>query len=179
MGTTTLMSLAEFERLENGADEIELLKGELIRMPPAQHSHMEICERLFELLKAAVKQLKSANPRAVVGKVHMEMGYFFPNSMSWLQPDVTLTYPDQPIDRYYIGAPLIAFEIVSESDTARRLELKIAEYLAHGSMEVWAIYPETRRAWVYSRSTPSARLETSAIHSDILPGVEIPFGDIL
>jgi len=32
--TTTLISLAEFERLAEGPDQIELLKGELIRMPP-------------------------------------------------------------------------------------------------------------------------------------------------
>ena len=38
--TTTLMSFAEFERIEQGADQIELLKGELIRVPPPQRPHM-------------------------------------------------------------------------------------------------------------------------------------------
>ena len=33
--TTKLMSLAEFERLDT-SDQVELLNGELVRMPPAQ-----------------------------------------------------------------------------------------------------------------------------------------------
>lgn len=49
MGMPTRMSFAEFELLGAGADEVELLRGELIRLPPRQRKHREICERLFEL----------------------------------------------------------------------------------------------------------------------------------
>ena len=45
MGTTTLMSFAEFELLDAGADDVELLRGELIRTPPPPRRHMEICQR--------------------------------------------------------------------------------------------------------------------------------------
>jgi Uma2 family endonuclease len=62
MATTTLMSFAEFERLDAGPNTIELLKGELIRIPPAEDEHMNICERLYDLLKAAVERLRQANP---------------------------------------------------------------------------------------------------------------------
>jgi Uma2 family endonuclease len=117
MRTTTLMSFAEFELLEWGADDLELLKGELIRMPPAQNSHMDSCERLYELLKAAVEILRQTNPAGKFGRVHMERGYYFPaEPASWLKPDVSLTHPGQPGDRYYLGAPLIVFEVVSEKD---------------------------------------------------------------
>ncbi len=107
------------------------------------------------------------------------MGYLLSGEpRSWLQPDVSLTHPDQPGDRYYEGAPLMAFEIVSEFDTARQMEAKVAEYLAHGSAEVWVIYPDTRHAWVYERATPSARREHRAIRSPLLPAVEIAIADI-
>jgi len=179
MATTTLMSFAEFERLDAGADEIELLNGELIRVPPAQNTHMDICERLFEKLKAAVERLREANPDLPVGKVHMERGYRFQGGPpSWLKPDVSLTHPDQPIDRFYLGAPLIAFEIVSEYDKAPQLNAKVAAYLAHGSAEVWLIYPEQRHAWVYDGSR-AARQEPDAIRTPLLPGVEIPLSEIL
>ena len=56
------MSYGEFERLEEGADQMELLKGELIRMPPRKRAHMEICERLFEGLKSEVEHLRRARP---------------------------------------------------------------------------------------------------------------------
>jgi Uma2 family endonuclease len=180
MGATTLMSLAEFERLDEGPDPIELLKGELIRVPPPQRNHMEICERLFEMMKAAVTRLRMATPNIILGKVHFEMGYLLSGDpRSWLRPDVSLTHPQQPGDRYYEGAPLMAFEVVSENDTARQLEGKVAAYLADGAAEVWVIYPDTRHAWVYDRSTRSARRETRSIHSEYLPGIEILLDEIL
>jgi Uma2 family endonuclease len=183
MSTTTLMSLEQFERLDQGADHIELLRGELIRLPPAQRHHNEFRESLYDFLKAAVERCRRANPDQRLGKVHIEMGYLLSSDpRSWLQPDVSLTHPDQPGTRYYEGAPLMAFEIVSEFDTAKQLEGKVEAYMAHGSAEVWVIYPETRHAWVYlgrsDSATQSARRETRSIHSELLPGVEIAFDGI-
>jgi Uma2 family endonuclease len=179
MATTTLMSFAEFERLDQGPDEIELLKGELIRMPPAQCSHMEICERLFELMKSAVETLRKANLGLNLGKVHIEMGYRLSTEpASWLKPDISVTHPGQPRDRFYLGAPRIAFEIVSEFDKASDLDRKVAMYLANGASEVWLIYPGERHAWVYDGSA-TARQETRSIHTSLLPGIDIPLHEIL
>jgi Uma2 family endonuclease len=180
MGTTTLMSFAEFELLDWGADDLELLRGELIRLPPPQRNHMQVCRRLFELLKAALVHWKRANPEARIGEVEIEMGYLISSDpRSWLRPDLSLTHPDQPGDRYYEGAPLVVFEVVSEYDTATRLDKKVAVYLAHGAAEVWVIYPEARHAWVHRKAVYAATRETAAIHSDLLPGIEIPLDEIL
>jgi Uma2 family endonuclease len=180
MGTTTLMSFAEFELLDAGADDVELLRGELIRMPPPQRSHMQICRRLLKLLDAAVERWKRSNPDGRVGQVEIEMGYLVSvDPQCWLRPDVSLTHPDQPGERYYEGAPLVAFEVVSEFDTAIRLDKKVADYLAHGAAEVWVIYPEWRHAWVYRGAGLTTTRETGAIRSDVLPGVEIPLDEIL
>ena len=75
MATTTLMSFAEFEHLDAGADHIELLKGELIRVPPAKREHNETAERLFLGLHAALERLRLSLPGRTFGKVHYEMGY--------------------------------------------------------------------------------------------------------
>jgi Uma2 family endonuclease len=108
----------------------------------------------------------------------MEMGYRLSGGPpSWLRPDVSISHPDQVADDYYEGAPFMAFEVVSESDTAVHLERKVAEYLTHNAQEVWVIYPDERHAWVYRSAT--ARLEKQAIRSDLLPGIEIPLADIL
>jgi Uma2 family endonuclease len=178
MATTSPMSFAEFERVDQGPDEVELLRGELIRMPPPEDEHMNICERLFKLLDAAVERLRQANPAVRLGKVHIERGYRFPEPASWLRPDVSLTHPDQPVDRFYIGAPLIAFEVVSASDTAPHLDEKVSEYLANGAAEAWLIYPKRRHAWVYDGSS-AAHQETRAIHTTLLPSIDIPLDEIL
>jgi Uma2 family endonuclease len=179
MGTTTLMSLVEFERLD-GPEHLELLKGKLIRLPPPQRPHMEICERLYERLRAAVERRREAESGAKLGKAHIEMGYLLPGDpSSWLRPDVSLTHPGQAGDRYYEGAPLMVFEVVSENDTARQLESKVAEYLAQGASEVWIIYPDTHHAWVYRRGSAAAARETQSIRSELLPGTEIALDDVL
>jgi Uma2 family endonuclease len=180
MGTTTLMSFAEFELLDAGADDVELLRGELIRMPPPQRRHMQICRRLLKLLDAALERWKRGHPEAPIGEVEIEMGYLVSTDpQSWLQPDVSLTHPDQPGERYYEGAPLVVFEVVSEYDTATRLNKKVADYLAYGAAEVWVIYPELRHAWVYRGAGLTTTRETEAIHSDLLPGIEIRLDEIL
>jgi Uma2 family endonuclease len=176
MATTTLMSFAEFERLDFGAEQLELLKGELIRLPPPYARHMEIVERLFEALKSAIEVRRKSEP---LGKVHVEMGYLLSTEpQSWLRPDVSLTYPEQSREQFYIGAPLSALEVVSEYDNAKDLESKVAEYIANGSQEVWVIHPEVRYALVYGPGD-AIRKESRAIRTGLLPGLEIPLDSIL
>ena len=175
-----MMSFAEFELLDAGADDVELLKGELIRLPPRLRQHMQTCQRLFELMDDALELWKRAHSEVRIGELHIVMGYeISSNPPSWLRPDLSLTHPDQPGERYYEGAPLVVFEVVSEYDTATRLDKKVAVYLAHGAAEVWVIYPEARHAWVHRGAVPAATRETQAIHSDLLPGIEIPLDEIL
>jgi Uma2 family endonuclease len=177
MSTTTLLTLEQFERIESD-DYLELLKGELIRLPPPQLSHMLACEALFERLKIAVNQLRNSHPEVRVGKVHMEMGYLLPGDPpTWLRPDVSITYVDQPGVRYYEESPLIVFEVVSEYDTARQIAEKVALFLANGAKEVWMIYPDTRRAWAYDGSGTARELH--AIRTPLLRGAEIPLDEIL
>jgi Uma2 family endonuclease len=177
---TTLMTLQQFESQPSDAFDQELIKGELIRLPPPSREHMERTERLFELLKAAVEQCRRENPAAGLGRVHMEMGYLVASDpASWVRPDVSLTTADQPRAKYYEGGPVIAWEIISEYDKSRDLERKIAEYLTHGTQEVWLIYPEERYARVHYAGTFVGRLEKEAVQTPLLPGVRIPFTQFL
>src|SRR5262245_40727349 len=143
MATTTLMSFAEFERLDVGADKAELLKGELIRVPPAGRRHNTNSDEIFLKIHLALAQSRAC-AGMIVGR---EMGYFVSREHdTWLQPDVSITHPNQATepgrsgeDDYYIGAPLLVLEMVSPSDSAMALQEKIAEYLAHGAAEVWVL----------------------------------------
>jgi Uma2 family endonuclease len=178
MATGTIVTFEEFERVEFGADDVELLRGEIIRMPPPVHDHDFICKRLFKKLDAAVEHLRELNPALTLGDVYMEKGYLLSTKpRSWLRPDVSLTQPNQAIDRYYLGAPLIAFEIVSDSDRARNIQEKIAAYLSCGSIEVWTFFPKKRQAELHHVSG-DGRIETEVVRTPLLPGVEIPFSEI-
>lgn len=62
-----------------------------------------------------------------LGRAHHEMGYQL-GSDGWLRPDVSITHAGQQAGRYYEGAPAIAIEIVSASNTAEEMESKIRLY---------------------------------------------------
>ena len=179
MGTTTLMTFAEFAKLPDGPEQLELLEGELVRMPPPERTHMHIAHKLFKLLDAALERLRQSQPSLRMGAVFMEMGYLLTQEpRSWLRPDVSITQPDQPGGQYYEGAPLFAFEVVSPDDRASELNRKVRLFLQHGAVEVWLIYPDDRQAWVHRRNAREAHLEEDAVRSPLLPGVEIPFASI-
>jgi Uma2 family endonuclease len=125
-----------------------------------------------------VEECKKYDPAILAGEVFQEMGFLLGrNPGSWLVPDVSVTWVNQPGDKYYEGAPTIAFEIVSEGNRPVQIARKRQKYLECGAAEVWVIYPETRHATVYS--TSGERREEAAVRSDLLPGVEILFADFL
>ena len=173
----TTMTFKEFERLPDEPGKCELLEGELIQLPPAIRKHMLIVQTLFLMLLEAVDRIKKQGLGASIGSVHIEMGYRL-SKRSWLQPDVSITHPEQPNGKYFERGPLLAVEVVSESNTAKKMNAKVAAYLAAGTLEAWVVYPKTQRTWKY-RPNQSAELITNTITSDLLPGFSIDLPDLL
>lgn len=59
MGITTAtaaLSFEEFEQLPDRPGKRELLQGELIELPPAERSHNEFAEEIYERVKFALAQ---------------------------------------------------------------------------------------------------------------------------
>ena len=156
----------------------ELLEGELTRLPPPERKHNRAGKRLLLPLDRKSKHIEKRIPAVVAGEAFQEMGYLLGrNPGSWLIPDVSLTWADQPGDKYYEGAPMIAFEIVSESNNPAYIARKKKKYLECGAAEVWVFYPKTRHAMVYTGS--GERREETAFCNRLLPEIEIPFADFL
>ena len=84
---------------------------------------------------------------------------------------MSLTRPAQKRTKYYQGAPLLAIEVVSESNTAAYIEKKIQAYLAHGGIEVWVVYPETRSVWLFRIG--SAIRYDAILKTDLLPSFSL------
>jgi len=149
MSTTSLLTFADFEQLQDAPGKQELLDGELIEMPPAKFRHMIISERIFALLRSGAS-----------GKLaHIEMGYRI--GRGWLQPDVSVTRPAQEItDDYLIGSPELAVEVLSPRNRASHIERKLTLYFAEGAAEVWVIDPSNQTMLVY-RATPEGAIRTA------------------
>src|SRR5579872_1419715 len=136
---TTPMTFSEFERLPDQPGKCELVKGELIELPPAELKHGRASHRIFRRLDAALKQAHDRGQAAFLGEVFVEMGYRL-GADGWLQPDVSVTHGGQSEHKYFEDSPAIAIEIVSPGNTAKRMDAKVALYFEYGAREVWLIY---------------------------------------
>ena len=166
MATSTgLLTFEEFEGLPDEPGKMELLDGELIRLPPAKVKHMEIAIRLFRVLDGANKD----------GDAYIETGYKIARNV-WLVPDVSIAYPGQPRNDYFDGAPLLALEIISESNRAEDVDRKVKKYLSGGGIEVWVIYPKTQSVKVFRQG--SIWECQTALESDIFPGLTIELAQL-
>lgn len=158
----------------------ELLDGELIQMPPAKRSHNKLGKRLFLRLFQLAETLSAQGMALGFGDVEFEMGYKIGSKPdSWLIPDVSITHSNQSGDDYYEGAPLIAIEVISESNTAAKIDRKIEKYLANGGQEVWVVYGETRRVLTYFAGRDEVEIGRTHIRSRALAEVSgIPLADL-
>ena len=170
--STSLLTFEEFEQMPDEPGKLELLDGELIRLPPPKFNHMEIADHLCDLLKQA---LAGPNRSPHLGRAYVEMGYKMGGTV-WLRPDVSVLHAHQSRSGYLEGAPALAVEIISESNTAQEIDRKVKKYLSSGGIEVWVVYPKTLCVWVFRQG--HAEEFRGELRSELFPGLTIDF-DIL
>src|SRR5580658_1188069 len=91
----TLLTFEEFEQLPDQPGKCELVRGELIELPPADLKHNRISDRIGDCLKPAVRQAHARGEAPDLGEAFHEMGYLL-RQETWLQPDVSVTHAGQP-----------------------------------------------------------------------------------
>lgn len=95
-------------------------------------------------------------------------------------PDIAylseLTVQRQPEDDSYIlGAPDLAIEVVSESNTPAEMRQRVGAYLRAGARLVWLVYPATRTVDVYRPEEDTLMLKGEDILDgyDVLPDLKL------
>jgi Uma2 family endonuclease len=171
--TTNLLSWAEFEQLPDDAMHREVIRGELITLPPPTVGHSEIARRAHE----ALRPLRESSLGKVFWGVGCKLSHDPP---TWIQPDVSFLWAEDirttSPDDYFTAAPGLAVEIVCPSESASDLERKVETLLAAGGQQVWVVYPETHKVQVILRDGTSRTRRVSDTLSlpDLLPGWEFP-----
>lgn len=175
---TAPMTVEEFKRLPDNGNKHELSEGLLITMPPPFSLHSLIVVQVLELLQAYLRQ----NP---VGRAIPEAGYFlFRHPPTVRQPDVSVLSEERmhaaPKDSWFEGAPELAVEVVSPSDSAQDLEIKTRQYLQAGAKQVWVLYPATRTVHVACPDSAVLILNESETLTggDLLPGFSVQVADL-
>ncbi|NKQ35954.1 MAG: Uma2 family endonuclease [Chloroflexi bacterium] len=157
----------------------ELVKGEFVPMSPAGHLHGSIAMNIASQLWLYVRPNN-------LGKVYAaETGfYLFRNPDTVRAPDAAFVrlerLPAQTEDGFFAGAPDLAVEVISPSETVADIEDKVIDYLEAGTQQVWLIYPRTKTITVY-RSLNDIHILTQddALEGgDLLPDFTLPVKEI-
>ncbi len=172
--TTTAMTFEQFEQLPDEPNKLELIDGELIRMPPAFTQHMRISQRIWRTLEHALLDLQAQGRASELGEVCHEFGYRV--GPHWLIPDVSITHAGQAEDKYLEGAPALAVEVISRRNTAKIMQRKVTLYMKYGGREAWLFYPRTRLVTIH-RGRTAVEME-GTLTSELLPGVAIDLAEI-
>lgn len=177
MDAKTLMSVEEFDRLAE-PDELsyELDEGELVVMTKPRPLHNRIAERLFRALDRYLETYP-------VGEVFIFEYLFVLGPTTKRAPDVSFLRSERAkkIDPHVDipGAPDLAVEVLSPTDTVSAMRRKIRQYFAAGTQCVWIVYPETREVEIWKQPSQPQKVlqETDVLEdTDLLPGFALRVG---
>lgn len=167
------MTIGEFERAPETVWRSELVRGRVVREPPAGGEHGSLAGRLHGRLARHV------DDHGLGLVLAAETGFeIAPDPDGTVRaPDVAFIskerIPDDGIPRgFWPGPPDLAVEVVSPSNSADQLQGKIFDYLDAGTRMVWVVHPRTRTVTVY-RSTEEIRILGEG---DVLDGADVVTG---
>ena len=176
MSTTThLMTVEELMNLPDDGNHYELIKGELLTMPPPGNPHGTAGMNLSILLGSYVKTNN-------LGRAFSEMGYRLESDPDTvLAPDISFIADDKGVgpEGYRSGPPDLAVEVLSPSDRKARVERKTSLWLELGVKSVWNVNPRHRTVEIW-RSNGERKLfhETDELVDDTVPGFRVKVSEI-
>jgi Uma2 family endonuclease len=176
VAATTLLTSDQFLALPEELDEHgnrikdELIGGEVVRMPPASLIHDLIKNRINEFLLVYLRANPSLGLRSLI-----EIGAQITSSDTFV-PDVAVVNLSslRSSRRIFEGAPEIAIEVVSPTDTAKHVKQQVHAYLKGGAKSVWVVYPEERSIEIYREGLIQELKADQAITDPLLPGFSSP-----
>ena len=156
-------------RMPDDGYRYELYEGALVReMTSAGHGG--VCQRLGGELYLYARTTGFPNP--VVQNALFDLTPAGAPRRTVLAPDLAILRPgtDQPWDTVTRDVPLIAVEVVSESQTLAELALKAQFYRNAGVVEVWIVDHKTRSIEVWTAQGRTTLDDTQTLTSPLLPG---------
>jgi Uma2 family endonuclease len=180
MSTTTQMTADELLRMPRGEQRHELVDGELITMSPAGSEHGAIIWEFAAVLANFIRQHKLGRGFS------SETGFVLRTNPDTVRCADAAFVRRERIEQtglpkgFYPGPPDLAVEVISPSDTIRKVDEKVDDWLAHGAVEVWTIHPGRQSVTIYRSPTDFTMLtrDDTLESPQLLPGFRLPVRDI-
>ncbi len=167
-------------RMPDDGFRYELVRGALRKMTPAGFQHGRITINITNSLDQFVR----ANNLGVICAA--ETGFKLASDPDMVRaPDVAFVRQERiqevgDIEGYWPGAPDLAVEVVSPSDSYSELEGKVFDWLMAGTQTVVVVNPRKRAVTVYRSLTDiKILMENDTLEgAEVLPGWRMPVKDI-
>jgi Uma2 family endonuclease len=203
MAMTTVQRMTFNDLMAQPDDDYlyELVRGEILRMPPPKEDHGCVEAALVEAIGRYLddralalgwekSQGRAARNRLVGRLLSGDVGVRFslpddPDQLRGL--DVCYLSAEQvarlgavPTAEYLVEMPALVAEVISPSETASYINEKVNDLLRGGAQMVWLFYPKTRTVMVL-RPDGSARMIPAGgllDGNDVLPGFTVELASI-
>jgi Uma2 family endonuclease len=181
MATThQLMTAEELLRLPDDGYRYELVRGELRKMAPAGYLHGRVAINLTTPLD---RHVRDHNLGVICAA---ETGFKLASNPDTVRaPDVAFIRRERvqevgDVEGYWPGAPDLAVEVISPSDTYVDVQEKVFDWLEAGTRMVILVMPRKRAVTVYRSLTDMMMLteHDTLDGADVVPGWKIPVREL-
>ncbi len=177
-----LLTAEDLLVMPDDGHRLELVAGELMRMPPPGYGHGSLAARLTALLFAHVSSLELGDVLSGDTGFRLATG---PDTVR--APDVAFVSKERldrvafDHSRYFPGAPDFLAEIVSPSDSFTDVQHKVLQWLSAGAKLVLVLSPTKRLGFVYRPGAPVEVLTPADTFdaSDVVRGFKVTLGELL
>ena len=134
--------------LPQNGKRYELRKGELVSMSPAGAQHGEIAVRLVRTVSAFVEKKRLGNVYDSSTGFRLSPDICYAPDISFVRNNRLRQLRVEP-EKYLQGAPDLAAEVLSPTDSLREISEKVKDYFQHGTSLAWIIDPRQRLVRIY------------------------------
>lgn len=171
---TPLMTADEFLAKHIDDRFIELINGQIVRLPMPGCEHGEVCMNAGAILREHVKKHKLG--RVMGNDTFVKTGNNSVRGADVFYISYSRMPKDEPTPQGIGPTPELVIEVRSPTDRMSRMVSKAAEYLQAGVSAVVLLFPETDSATVHRSNTDPITLASADMLElpDILPGFSAP-----
>ena len=168
----------EFYAMPEDGFKYELVRGELVKMPPAGFEHGDIGSEINMHLRSHVKKMRLGRVLVSDTGYQLAADHVLAPDVSFVS-DSRLPASGSP-EGFFRGAPDLAVEVISPSEREQHIAQKVADYLSYGCKMVVVVRPRTRRVEVHLPSRETQILEPGDVldGGTAVPGWQLPIADI-
>jgi Uma2 family endonuclease len=173
------MGIDDYSRLPDDGYRTELVRGRVVREPQPGYRHGNMQLQLGAILVRHIQRHRL--DRVCLGPVGFVLERDPPTVRG---PDLAVLsrsrIPASDHGGFIQGAPDLAIEIVSPSNTSTEIDARVSDYLNAGARRVWVVYPDTQTVIVHH--TPSMAVSFGPGESleggEVLPGLHLDVSTI-